>query len=518
MNSTKSTLLKDQGTDSPHLHQVPRKSPFGALLSRTLPEYSGKYDVGVCDIEVPVDRQTFGNFKHKSMPDSGNAGLVMDTVLFSLFYPCEKPAKPTPSVWFPSMRQTIDGFLKMAKRTPNTLYRLMTYPVAAAAVWGTTFPAHKEAKLLIPPDASNKWPVMIFSHGAGCSRLMYSAFCGEMASRGYVVAAIEHRDGTSPSSKITSADGTTKVLDWLEWSDLEWPDVPADDQPKDDTRLRHEQIKLRCAEVREALDILARLSKGEDVLRTSLHAPDFDWKRWEYVDCEKPVMVGHSLGGSVGLAASSQGMPFRAVIVFDPATQRLDPWRSNIPHPLLVVNSEEFAVGNEYAIFAEQIAGTAEREHDEHQQPAVFTIPGATHPSFSDVFLILPEYINKLTGLRVQASKVLELAVGATEDFLNGLTQKIIDRSVRYDGDGSHAQLKVEGRPANGNGNGNGDGDAKGKEMDKGDEVQVREGEVDAEGDGDGKGEGAEDGDNCARVPKPQRPVGEPGQLVWNPF
>jgi hypothetical protein len=51
---------------------------------------------------------------------------------------------------------------------------------------------------------------------------MYSAFCGEMASRGYIVAVLEHRDGTSPSSKITSEDGTTKALDWLEWTDLEY--------------------------------------------------------------------------------------------------------------------------------------------------------------------------------------------------------------------------------------------------------------------------------------------------------
>ncbi|KZT29794.1 alpha/beta-hydrolase, partial [Neolentinus lepideus HHB14362 ss-1] len=407
-----SSLLKDQGADSPRLHHIPRKSPFGALLSRTLPEYRGPYDVGVCDIEVPVPRQTFGNFTHKSLPGSAHVGLVIDTVLFSLFYPCEKPAKPTPTAWFPSMRQTIDGFLKMAKRTPNFMYRVLAYPVAAAAVSGMTFPANKEAPLLAPPSPTTKWPVMIFSHGAGCSRLMYSAFCGEMASRGYVVVAIEHRDGTSPSSKITAADGTSTLVDWLEWSDLEWPEMRA--QPLDDQALRQVQIQLRCAEVREVLGVLGRMGRGEDVLRTSLHAPEFDWTRWVHVDPSQPVMVGHSLGGSVGLATSSQNMPFRAVVVFDPATQRLDPWRANIPHPLLVVNSEEFAVGREYAIFAEQIAGTAERARG----PAVFTIPGATHPSFSDVFLILPEYINKMTGLRVQAERVLELAVDATTDFL----------------------------------------------------------------------------------------------------
>lgn len=61
---------------------------------------------------------------------------------------------------------------------------------------------------------------MIFSHGVGCSRLMYSAFCGEMASRGYVCCAIEHRDGTSPSSTIVTEDGRAKKLEWLQWTDL----------------------------------------------------------------------------------------------------------------------------------------------------------------------------------------------------------------------------------------------------------------------------------------------------------
>ena len=44
---------------------------------------------------------------------------------------------------------------------------------------------------------------------------MYSTFCGEMASRGYVVCAIEHRDGTSPSSVIVMEDGTSKVVDFV---------------------------------------------------------------------------------------------------------------------------------------------------------------------------------------------------------------------------------------------------------------------------------------------------------------
>ena len=36
------------------------------------------------------------------------------------------------------------------------------------------------------------------------------------------MAAIEHRDGTGPSSRITNAEGQQKILDWLDWKDLQY--------------------------------------------------------------------------------------------------------------------------------------------------------------------------------------------------------------------------------------------------------------------------------------------------------
>lgn len=92
----------------------------------------------------------------------------------------------------------------------------------------------------------------------------------------------------------------------------------------------------------------------------------------------------------------------------------LEPWKSPLEHPLLVINSEEFTVGREYTIFSEQIARTVTTEMQ------VYSIGGATHPSFSDVFLILPAAISKLTGLRCAGASVVQRAVRATEEFLSG--------------------------------------------------------------------------------------------------
>ncbi|PSR73510.1 hypothetical protein PHLCEN_2v10651 [Hermanssonia centrifuga] len=314
-------------------------------------------------------------------------------------------AKRTPNFWYRMIACT-----SQSSYEPSSVHPLYLDPLAAAAIHGTTFPASKDAPLATPPHtmANGKWPLMIFSHGVGCSRLMYSAFCGEMASRGYVVAVLEHRDGTSPSSTIAAADGTTTTLDWIDWPELE-------EQPPDDTILRHEQIKLRVAEVEATVDLMRRLSRGEPVTRDSIDSPDFDWERWKYMDASRPVMAGHSLGGSAALAASSTSdIDFRSVVVFDPAVQRLEPWKSPLPHPLLVINSSEFTLGREYAIFSTQITRTVTNSL------LVLSIGGATHPSFSDVFLILPAAICRMTGLKASPAEVISKAVKATEEWLAG--------------------------------------------------------------------------------------------------
>lgn len=85
---------------APHVETVSKRSPWGALLNRTLPDYKGPFPVGVCDIEIPVKRQTFGTFSHKDMPGV-DTGLAMDTVLFSMFYPTDAGSDGNQVVWFP---------------------------------------------------------------------------------------------------------------------------------------------------------------------------------------------------------------------------------------------------------------------------------------------------------------------------------------------------------------------------------------------------------------------------------
>ena len=79
-----------------------------------------------------------------------------------------------------------------------------------------------------------------------------------------------------------------------------WPDLK--EQPRDDTILRHAQIELRKAEIEAVVDAIQKLSSGEELTRYSMCSSAFDWSRFQKVDASKPIIVGHSLGGSAAVS------------------------------------------------------------------------------------------------------------------------------------------------------------------------------------------------------------------------
>lgn len=59
----------------------------------------------------------------------------------------------------------------------------------------------------------------------------------------------------------------------------------------------------------------------------------------------------------------------------------------------------------------EEVAATASSCH-------TFLLCGATHPAFSDVFLILPDYLNRLVGLGANPLRIIDLTIDTVVKFL----------------------------------------------------------------------------------------------------
>jgi platelet-activating factor acetylhydrolase len=223
----------------------PRSRPPASLRDKVsflhghLPSSSGPYSVGTMDIEVPAETpRTISNITR-----DGKHVLRLETVLFTLYYPAalgtgrgKDPAgyrKWSRGTWLSRPRaETARGYAKFAS-VPNWL---MT-PFVASTTMLTKLRAFRNAPLAThwPPEGNRKqsgrkvknqqgeppegypdkptFPVLMFSHGLGGNRTCYSTMCAEFASYGFVVCALEHRDGSGPRTIINHPNPKDNTFD-----------------------------------------------------------------------------------------------------------------------------------------------------------------------------------------------------------------------------------------------------------------------------------------------------------------
>jgi platelet-activating factor acetylhydrolase len=191
-------------------------------------------------------------------------------------------------------------------------------------------PVVHQAQPAKPP--SGKWPVVVFSHGMGCNRYAYSKICYDLCSEGFIVASVEHRDGSACHSKYFNDNQMEEIVHLqLEPSDCEH-------------KTRSEQVHQRAKEVDGCLDILKSLNKGVEpvnILQTEqgYHLSDFTGR----LDLDKLYMMGHSFGGSTALLAASKDDLFKGIICIDPWMFPVSEEKFSVHKPVLLINTEAFA-------------------------------------------------------------------------------------------------------------------------------------------------------------------------------
>ena len=132
-------------------------------------------------------------------------------------------------------------------------------------------------------QAIKRGPVLIFSPGAGMARALYTAQLEDLASHGYVAAAISH---TYDAFAVIFPDGTDIV-----YSNKRWPA-----QPSFEGKANLNQLEWHADDIRFVLDQLNRSNASV--------APSLPFAG--HLDLGRVGAFGHSFGG-VAVAYACQG-------------------------------------------------------------------------------------------------------------------------------------------------------------------------------------------------------------------
>ncbi|MFF1439196.1 alpha/beta hydrolase family protein [Streptomyces sp. NPDC058295] len=210
------------------------------------------------------------------------------------------------------------------------------------------------------PVARNggRFPVVLFSPGLGGVRTQNTAWAEELASHGYVVAALDH---PYDSAAVVLADGRT----------INTKITSTGDDEEDDKRAA-ETTGIRAVDLSFALTQLGRLDRG-----------GIDGPLTGRLDTGRAAVTGHSLGGGAALQAARQDRRFDAVINMDgyPRDPHLRPYHQ----PALALTQ---------AITPETDPRYLPRLTEVLELSTAtsyrLTIPGAAHLTFMDGPLYLP--------------------------------------------------------------------------------------------------------------------------------
>ncbi|KAG6045343.1 hypothetical protein E4U39_002447 [Claviceps sp. Clav50 group G5] len=429
-----------------------------------LPAYSGPHAVGTMDLEVAVpDPRLVSDSIFKK---DGSPAFELQTVLFTLYYPTERDYQSPHRrhYWIPKpISLKARGYAKFA-HIDNALVR----PIFTFFLWaiagGITIPAEVDAPLLSarspsPSDTHNRqFPLLVFTHGMASSRTDYTHYLGELASRGIIVATIEHRDGSCPGSLImepvspsssgtTSPSATTHQRLHFQESDLLLANKSAMTTPQ----LKIEQLAFRDAEIAATISTMQAIHANESVISSrgeGQHLYTFAQR----IDMTKLIVAGHSYGATGALqflkqsyASSSSSSsissptssltrlpPPSAAIILDPGKES-GPLNTKITTPLLIIHSNSWS--RTHSLFFVRPHFDTVRDLARQVLRATgaawfVTSLGTSHPSVTDAPLLEPLLLSWTTGANLDTKAALREYVCVSHDFIELVLQHGEPRGV----------------------------------------------------------------------------------------
>jgi dienelactone hydrolase len=222
--------------------------------------------------------------KHVIMAGITNVFLFLFAILPAVIFPQFKPIRVTGEYAVKTVSYTLTDPDRLEAFDDNKENRSVTI------------------QFWYPENSEEKYPLVVFSHGAFGFRGSNQSTFKELASNGYVVCSIDH---TYHSFFTKQTDGKIVIADMKFINDA----MAAQNDDYDDQttyELSHEWLKLRLGDVDFVLnDILNKASKSaSDVV-------------YHLIDTDKIGLFGHSLGGATAAEIGRKRSDIDAVIVID---------------------------------------------------------------------------------------------------------------------------------------------------------------------------------------------------------
>ncbi|AGK75205.1 platelet-activating factor acetylhydrolase plasma/intracellular isoform II [Streptomyces microflavus DSM 40593] len=309
-----------------------------ALPVPEFPEPSGRFPVGTQVLEF------------STRPEGDGRDEESRTLVTQLWYPAGRSAPDAP-------RMPYLGRTEAESRTVSSA--LAGY----AGVPGFLLDGLPRARSHAVPGApaareGGRLPVVLFSPGLGGVRTQNTAWAEELASHGYVVAAVDH---PYDSAAVVLADGRTLRTR-----------VSATGDREEDAARAEGWTRTRAADLRAVLNRLTRMDREEA-----------DGTLAGRLDTGRVAVAGHSIGGAAALQAARQDRRFDAVIDLDGFPH--GPTGGHLGQPVLAL-TQEIGPGTD-PDYLPRLTRVLELGAATNYR---LTVPGTAHLTFTDAPLYLP--------------------------------------------------------------------------------------------------------------------------------
>lgn len=339
----------------------------------------------------------------------------------------EETSCPRWPKWLPKPRYR-DGYMHFLGKENSTFYNCL-FDWFGGEVY---VPALWDAPLL-PQEICNQFPVIVFSHGLGGIRTTYSTVCLDLSSQGFIVAALEHRDGSASATYYLNRYSSVDPLKSSSRSSTE-DSSPDDNQPSsptsqvyeeewkiferydtwDDFMVRNAQLQQRTEECIKVLDILCKINDGlelDNLEPSQVDLNDFKNRMNMLWVC----VAGHSFGGATAVATLAKDKRFKVGVVLDgwmlPLDDNVYPC---VTQPVLMVNTETFQ-------WKKNILSMKKLESKDVER-VIITIRGTCHQSSTDFQFLFNKFVGRIMKARYTLSP--KLAVELTGKAMQGFIWK----------------------------------------------------------------------------------------------